>query len=240
MRNPYLNYPRLVSLAQRIKRTPTYIKSEDVKDWELEDLLIWIDQERREHYVMADGLARANETTIDRWPFNPALERLEQAVKGELERRGAVVAAPIVEQVVRHEIQVQLLQPPPPPKKEKASAPPPEKVLPELEKVLRFPERLPFLWEHLEREIIKTKRVSDLFDSTGYVGSSDRNLSPLFGVCEGLRICGQIKEGFTAKDVYKILCSRFNVVLSSEPHKARKYAIFKDVRRWVEDFYGKV
>lgn len=88
MRNPDLNYPRLVSLEKRIKRTPTYIKSDEVKEWDLEDLLVWINQERAEHFSTTNALAIANETTIDRWPFNPELERLEGVVKAEIERRG--------------------------------------------------------------------------------------------------------------------------------------------------------
>jgi hypothetical protein len=111
------------------------------------------------------------------------------------------------------------------------------KVLPDLNEVLRYPERLPDLWGFLTRQQESGKGVSDFFDESGYIGSNERSAAPLMGVANGLRISAQIKADFTETDVYISLCRCFNVAPSGEPHKAKKTASFKDVRDWVKDFF---
>jgi len=106
------------------------------------------------------------------------------------------------------------------------------KALPDLNEILRYPERLPALWTFLS-----DKGVSDFFDESGYIGSSERSAAPLMGVANGLRVSAQIKADFTETDVYISLCRRFNVAHSGEPHKTKVTANFKDVRDWVKYFF---
>lgn len=110
--------------------------------------------------------------------------------------------------------------------------------VPELETVLRSPERLPTLWGFLARKLEHGKGAVDLFDSGGYIGGGARNAAPLMGVAEGLRVSFQIKPDFIEIDVYQALCRRFNVNPTREPHKAKKTAKFKEVLRLVQDFFG--
>jgi hypothetical protein len=114
-----------------------------------------------------------------------------------------------------------------------------EKVLPELEGVLRYPERIPSLWKFLITQQEKGKGEAEIFNEVGYIGSNDRNAAPLMGLAEGLRLMMQLKPGFNERDVYQILCKRFNVEPTGEPHKAKKRAKFRDVRDWVRGFFEK-
>lgn len=113
-----------------------------------------------------------------------------------------------------------------------------EKVLPELEGVLRYPERIPSLWKFLVKQQEKGMGITEIFDEVGYIGSNDRNAAPLMGLAEGLRIKSQIKPEFNERDVYQILCKRFNVKPTEETRKAKKRAKFRDVRDWVSSFFG--
>ena len=114
-----------------------------------------------------------------------------------------------------------------------------DKVLPDLEGVLRYPERIPSLWKFLVKQQETGRGVTEIFDEFGYIGSNDRNAAPLMGLAEGLRINSQIKPEFNERDVYQILCKRFNVKPTEETRKARKRAKYRDVRDWVTGFFGK-
>jgi len=155
---------------------------------------------------------------IDGWVEAKKFEFIEQ----ELElRKEAMVKSDIL---------------PPQPTKLKRTE---EKVLPELEGILRYPERIPSLWKHLTSQQERGKGETEIFDEGGYIGSSERNAAPLMGVAEGLRTSFQVKSEFTVRDVYQALCKRYNVEPTTAPHKAKQTIKFKDVFNWVRDFYGK-
>jgi len=112
-----------------------------------------------------------------------------------------------------------------------------KKILPELEAVLRYPDRLPTLWIYLTRQQERAKGETYFFNESGYIGSNERNAAPLMGLAVGLRQSSQLKPDYTETDVYKILCRRFNVEPTDEPHKAKKAAKFQDVLNWVNNYF---
>lgn len=109
--------------------------------------------------------------------------------------------------------------------------------LPDLETALVSPDKLPSLWQFLVKKQGAVNK--EFFDLTGYAGSDKRNASPLMGLATGLRLSDQIKGGFDEKQVYQILCKRFNVTPTKEPHKTIGNANFNDVKDWVTEFFNK-
>jgi hypothetical protein len=85
MLDPAFDWAKFKKLANDIQRIPSTV--EDLKKSELEGLLYYVAQHRREHIVKANDLAIANNWSLDSFLFDPILEALELTVKTELARR---------------------------------------------------------------------------------------------------------------------------------------------------------
>jgi hypothetical protein len=186
--------------------------------------------------------------------IDPTIELLEVWQNSNPKPAGLIQSIPFLTQMIdgwveakkfefiEHELELRKeamvksdILPPQPTKLKKTE----EKVLPELEGILRYPERIPSLWKHLTSQQERGKGETEIFDEGGYIGSSERNAAPLMGVAEGLRTSFQVKSEFTAREVYQALCKRYNVEPTTAPHKAKQTIKFKDVFNWVREFYGK-
>lgn len=212
MYDPNLDWVKLRGYDEKISRTPDFVQ--ELKEYELQEMLLYTEGVKNDLIGKLDALWRVEgqqHYTTDNFPEWDEMERLEEIVKAEVQRRNrSENHLDSSKMGTKHETGITEIHGRRTPSKRKEKGA--EKGLPGFtEIVVNASSFLPELWKVL------SSMEKPLVSQSGKFIWEGENISVLMALAQALKTRDKVSDDYSTEQVYRMLCRYFNQKEATRP-----------------------